>query len=56
VFSQGHHEQLQVKPETLEMLLQKNITAHVLETGAAAALYNELAKDQAVGALIHSTC
>jgi hypothetical protein len=29
---------------------------HVEETKAAAALYNKLAADRAVGALIHSTC
>jgi hypothetical protein len=56
VLSKGHHEQLKTKPDTLEMLRQKNVAVHILETSAVVALYNQLAERQAVGALIHSTC
>jgi hypothetical protein len=38
------------------MLRTRGIRVHVEETRAAVALYNELAKQQAVGGLFHSTC
>lgn len=56
VLSKGMLERLQVCPETLELLKRKGIPAHVLPTGDAVRLYNELAAEQKVGGLFHSTC
>jgi len=56
VLSRGMDLVLQTCPGTLELLLQRGIPVHVEETRAAVALYNELAKDHAVGGLFHSTC
>jgi len=56
VLSKGILERLQVCPETLDMLEQKNVPVHVLQSEKAAEKYNELRENHAVGALIHSTC
>jgi hypothetical protein len=56
VLSKGVLERLQVCPETLDLLRRKGITAHVLPTEDAVRLYNELAAEQKVGGLFHSTC
>jgi hypothetical protein len=56
VLSKGVHERLHVCPETLQLLEERGITVHVLQTEAAIAKYNELAQSEAAGALIHSTC
>jgi hypothetical protein len=56
VLSRGIDLVLQTCPETLELLRSKNIPVHVLETKEAVRLYNELAADQPVGGLFHSTC
>ena len=56
VLSQGVLERLQVCPETLDLLKNKGIPAHVLPTADAVRLYNELAAQQKVGGLFHSTC
>jgi hypothetical protein len=56
VLSKGVLERLQVCPETLALLERKGIPAHVLPTGAAVRLYNELAATQQVGGVFHSTC
>jgi hypothetical protein len=56
VLSKGMLERLQVCPETLDLLRQKGISAHVLPTEDAVRLYNELAAKQRVGGLFHSTC
>src|ERR687892_1935297 len=56
VLSRGVLERLQVCPETLALLKQKGIPAHVLPTEDAVRLYNELAAKQKVGGLFHSTC
>ena len=56
VLSKGVLERLQVCPETLDLLRQKGISAHVLPTEDAVRLYNELAAKQRVGGLFHSTC
>ena len=56
VLSKGVLERLQVCPETLALLERKGIPAHVLPTGDAVRLYNELAAEQKVGGLFHSTC
>jgi hypothetical protein len=56
VLSRGMDLQLQVPEATLEVLRNKGITAHVLETREAVRLYNDLAESTRVGALLHSTC
>ena len=56
VLSKGRYERLQVCPETIADLEARGIHVHVLETGAAIALYNDLCGAEPVGALIHSTC
>jgi hypothetical protein len=56
VLSKGHHERLQVTPETLQMLEDRGVSAHVRQTEEAVELYNELRETEKVGALIHSTC
>ena len=52
----GILEALQVCPETLELLKQRGIPAHVLQTEAAVRLYNEPAETQRAAGLFHSTC
>ena len=56
VLSKGFHERLGVSPQTLRMLEERGVTAHVRQTGEAIQLYNELRESERVGALIHSTC
>jgi hypothetical protein len=56
VLSKGVLEALQVCPETLTLLKNRGIPAHVLPTEAAVRLYNELAAGHRVGGLFHSTC
>jgi hypothetical protein len=56
VLSKGVHERLLTCTETLDLLREKGITTHVLQTEAAVEMYNRLADAQTVGALIHSTC
>jgi hypothetical protein len=56
VLSQGILEALQVCPETLQVLKDRGITAHVLQTDRAVKLYNELREREPVGGLFHSTC
>jgi hypothetical protein len=56
VLSKGILQALQVCPETLELLQNKGIPVHVLQTEGAVRLYNELAEKQRVAGLFHSTC
>ena len=56
VLSKGVEERLKTKQETLDLLEERGIEVHVLQTERAIEKYNMLAADQAVGALIHSTC
>ncbi|MBA2346285.1 MAG: Mth938-like domain-containing protein [Rubrobacter sp.] len=56
VLSKGFHERLRVMGETLRMLEDKGIAVYVEQTEEAVRLYNELGKNERVGALIHSTC
>ncbi|MBE9040075.1 Mth938-like domain-containing protein [Oscillatoriales cyanobacterium LEGE 11467] len=56
VLSRGMLHRLQVCPETLQILEDKSITAHVLQTELAVKLYNSLVDIEAVGGLFHSTC
>lgn len=56
VFGKGINERLQVCQETLDLLKDRNVPVHVLQTEAAVRLYNELAETKRVGGLFHSTC
>lgn len=56
ILSKGVYGRLQVCPETLEMLKEKGVTTHVLQTEEAVSLYNELRENKRVGGLFHSTC
>ena len=56
VLSRGRYERLQVCDETIALLEKNDIEIHVLETGAAVDMYNELAANRRAAALIHSTC
>lgn len=56
ILSRGQNERLQVKQETLAWLDEQGIETEVLESKQAVQRYNELALDEPVGALIHSTC
>lgn len=56
VLSQGFYGRLHVCPQTLQMLEDRGIPTHVLQTEAAVRLYNELRVKEPVGGLFHSTC
>jgi hypothetical protein len=56
VLSKGIYERLQVCPETLEMLKQRGIAFHMLQTERAVDLYNKLRENEPVAGLFHSTC
>lgn len=56
VLSRGMELRLQTMPETVRQLEDYGIEVHVLETRAAAELYNQLTGDTPVGGLFHSTC
>lgn len=57
VLSKGMNERLQVHPKTLQMLDERGVDVHVLQTNDAVARYNELQEDGVpVGGLFHSTC
>lgn len=56
VLSKGINRRLQVKQDTEDMLNQKGVEYHILQSEEAVEKYNELRKDHRVGALIHSTC
>jgi hypothetical protein len=57
VLSRGMNKRLKVKPETLDMLDEADVEAHVLQTEQAVQRYNELQEAQeSVGGLFHSTC
>lgn len=56
ILSRGMLERLGVCPETIDVLDERAVTAHVLPTEGAVRLYNELCADEPVGALVHSTC
>jgi hypothetical protein len=56
VLSKGIHERLQACPETLELMEQKGVEFHMLQTEKAVGLYNKLAEKESVGGLFHTTC
>lgn len=57
VLGKGMNERLGVMDETLQMLDENGVEAHVLQTEKAVDRYNELqAAGTPVGGLFHSTC
>jgi hypothetical protein len=56
VLSRGMAQCLEVPRETLDFLKERQITAHVLPTKEAVALYNKLAATESVAGLFHTTC
>ncbi|KPK05195.1 MAG: hypothetical protein AMJ56_16280 [Anaerolineae bacterium SG8_19] len=56
ILSRGKQRRLEISPETLDYLAQYGVPAELLQTDRAVQRYNELLSEEAVGALIHSTC
>ncbi|HCB49071.1 MAG TPA: hypothetical protein DEP47_06000 [Chloroflexi bacterium] len=56
ILSRGKQRRLEISPETLDYLAQCGVPAELLQTDRAVQRYNELLSEEAVGALIHSTC
>ncbi len=56
ILSSGMYGRLQVCQETLDLLSDRKIQVHHLQTREAVRLYNDHRQKEAVGALIHSTC
>ncbi len=56
VLTRGMQLALRTCPETLALLEERGLPVHVLETREAVRLFNELARERAVGGLFHSTC
>jgi hypothetical protein len=56
VLSKGFYGRLQICSETLEMLKQRGIDFHMLQTEQAVRLYNKLREKKLVAGLFHSTC
>jgi hypothetical protein len=56
VLSQGMANRLHVCPQTLQMLADKRVKAHVLPTKGAVELYNRLRDHERVAGLFHTTC
>jgi len=56
VLSRGMTGRLRVAPETLQVLKDRVVTAHVLDTEEAVATYNQLRENEPVGGLFHTTC
>lgn len=56
VLSRGMNGRLRVRDDTLRMLEEEGVDVHVLRTEEAARRYNELAGEEPVGGLFHSTC
>ena len=56
ILSRGQNGRLEVCEETMRFLEERDVTVHVLPTGEAVRLYNELRGKEAVGGLFHTTC
>lgn len=56
VLSQGMLSRLRVCPETLRLLEDRRIKAHVVPTAEAVELYNRLREREQVAGLFHTTC
>lgn len=56
ILSKGFDERLQTCTETIQMLKEKGIQFHILQTEQAVRKYNQLCEKELVGGLFHSTC
>jgi hypothetical protein len=57
VLSRGMEQRLEVDQRTLQLLADRQVEVHVIETGEAVKIYNDLVDaERPVGALFHSTC
>lgn len=56
ILSRGMNQRLQTPKSTLQWLEKRGVEFEVLPTEKAVEHYNELASQEPVGALIHSTC
>lgn len=56
VLSQGMYGQLGICSETLDLLNERGVKAHMLRTEEAVRVYNELRCTEHVGGLFHTTC
>ncbi len=56
VLSRGQLRRLRVSEATLQLLTRRGIPVHILPTGEAVKLYNQLCVETPVGGLFHSTC
>jgi hypothetical protein len=56
VLTLGVLGRLKVMAETVAEMEARGISLHIRKTNQAVEIYNQLVDDQAVGALIHSTC
>ncbi len=56
VLSRGVYGRLRVCPETVKLLEERGVTAHVVRTKEAARLYSELREAYPVAGLFHTTC
>lgn len=56
VLSRGVYGRLRVCPETMKLLEERGVTAHVVRTKEAVRLYNELRESSLVAGLFHTTC
>ena len=56
VLTKGVYERFRICPETLELLADRSVAVHVLQTEEALGVYNRLVETDRVGELFHSTC
>jgi len=56
IFSKGFWQRLQVKHETQQLIVDRGIDLHILETSKAVERYNQSTGEQLVAGLFHSTC
>lgn len=56
VLSLGMDRRLHVDQATLRYLEERSVEVHMLETREAVKVYNDLAEDNALAGLFHSTC
>ena len=56
ILTKGVRNSLNISQKTLQLLEDKGIPAHILQTEKAVKTYNELIEKEQVGGLFHSTC
>lgn len=56
ILTRGVLGRLKVQKEVVEKLKSEGIIVHIFKTKEAVKLYNNLAKSEKVGALLHTTC